>query len=144
MQKLREQLHADSKNAIKTLRFLRERRCLEVAASPTESTNSYENFYYLAHAFPQQRFLVLSLERQLAEELKKAPGSNAVVMKIGLDGGLLPLRATRQVFQGMLSGHPASAAERRRNLKSVHLSCRRLPHLRSRFKRGRRCVRETG
>lgn len=113
MQKLREQLHADSKNAIKTLRFLRERRCLEVAASPTESTNSYENFYYLAHAFPQQRFLVLSLERQLAEELKKAPGSNAVVMKIGLDGGLLPLRATRQVFQGMLSGHPAPAAERR-------------------------------
>lgn len=110
MQQLRAQMHENSKTAIKTLRFLRERRCLDIAASPTDSVHSYENFYHLAYSFPKMRFLVLSLDGQLAEELKKAPGENAVVMKVGLDGGLLPLRATRKVFQTMLSGQPAPSS----------------------------------
>lgn len=103
LQDLRRQMHKTSKTAIKTLRFLQERRCLEVVVSPTESPYSYENLRYLAHAYPASRFLVMTLDRQLAEELQDVPGRNAVVMKPSLDGQLLPFRATRPVFQAMLT-----------------------------------------
>lgn len=107
LQDLRRQLHKSSKNAIKTLRFMRSRRCLEVAASPTNSSYSYENLCCLARTYPASRFLILTLDRQLAEELGDLPGRNAVVMKLGLDGQLLPFRATRPVFQAMLAADAA-------------------------------------
>lgn len=103
MQQLRRELHQNSKTAIKTLRFMRERRCLEVAASPTSSLHSYENFFCLAQTYPEVRFLMLTQDGRLAEELKQVRGRNVVVCKTQLDGSLLPFRATRPAFEGMLS-----------------------------------------
>lgn len=110
LQELRRQLHKSSKTAIKTLRFLRKRKCLEVAASPTDSPYSYENFFQLAQSYPAARFFVLTLDRQLAEELKEVYGRNVVAAKPGLDGQLLPFRATRPVYQAMLEPEKPSEA----------------------------------
>lgn len=112
MQEMRRQIHKSSKTAIKTLRFMRTRRCLEVVSNPTDSTYSYENFFYLAQAYPAVRFLMLTHDRQLAEELKSVRGRNVVVLKPQLDGNLLPYRATRSVFTDMLNARAESAVGR--------------------------------
>lgn len=109
MQQLRQELHQEAKTAIKVLRHLRTHRCLEVVASPTDSRNSYENIAWLARQFPKTRFLVLTLDRQLAEELSQVKGRNAVAAKPGLDGTLFLFRATRSIYQDML--HPQPEAQ---------------------------------
>ena len=101
MQQLRQEVHQEAKTAIKMLRHLREHSCLEVVNSPTDSRNSYENIAWLARQYPQTRFLVLTLDRQLAEELSQIRGRNAVAAKPDLDGNLFLFRATRAVYSHM-------------------------------------------
>lgn len=110
MQQLRQELHQDSKAAIKTLRFMRERWCLKVVASPTDSPYSYENFFCLAQSYPGVRFLMLAQDGRLAEELKQVRGQNVVVCKVNLDGPLLPYKATRQIYEAMLAREPEEPA----------------------------------
>ena len=102
MQKLRQEVHQEAKTAIKVLRHLREHSCLEVASSPTDSRNSYENIAWLARIYPKARFLVLTLDRQLAEELSQLKGRNAVAAKPDLEGNLLFFRSTRAIYTDML------------------------------------------
>ena len=102
MQKLRQKVHQETKTAIKVLRHLREHSCLEVAASPTDSRSSYENIAWLARIYPEARFLVLTLDRQLAEELSQLKSRNAVTAKPDLEGNLLFFRSTRAIYTDML------------------------------------------
>lgn len=106
LQKLRQELHQEAKTAIKVMRHLRERSCLEVMSSPTDSRNSYENIAFLARKYPNSRFLVLTLDRQLAEELSQIKSHNAVAAKPGLDGNLFLFRATREIYTAMLRPAP--------------------------------------
>lgn len=67
----RRELHSTSKNAIKVLRLLRQRKCLEVVFSPTDSPRPYENLRQVAEDHAGNRFLALTMDRQLAEERRK-------------------------------------------------------------------------
>lgn len=102
MQALRRKLHQEAKNGIKVLRGLREKNCLKVLSSPTDSREPYENIAWLARMNPGARFLVLTLDRQLAEELSQLKSRNAVAAKPDLDGGLLFFRAARETYAEML------------------------------------------
>lgn len=102
LQALRRKMHQEAKNGIKVLRGLREQKCLKVLSSPTDSREPYENIAWLARMNPKSRFLVLTLDRQLAEELSQLKSRNAVAAKPNLDGGLLFFRATRETYAAML------------------------------------------
>lgn len=103
MQAQRRDEHRTAKNAVKALRYLRQRGCLEVLFSPADSTHSYDNLPCLADRFPAVRFLVLTMDRQLAEELKSRP--NAVAAKPELDAQNLRLyRASKPAWSAMLEG----------------------------------------
>lgn len=102
MQEERSSLHQRAKTAIKTLRYMRECGCIEVAASPTDSRNSYENIRYLVRLYPHVRFLVLTMDRQLVQELADVKSANAVAAKPDLDHNLLFFRATRNNYDRML------------------------------------------
>ena len=111
MQQQREKAHKEAKTAIKRLRALRESKCLEVRNSPTDSRNSYDNIASLARLFPKTRFLVLTLDQQLAEELSRLKSGNAVAAKpIPSDNSkentLLFYRATRGIYEEMLKSPP--------------------------------------
>ena len=106
MQELRNEMHQSAKMAIKLLRDLREKSCLRVASSPTDSRYPYENITYLVRSNPKVRFLVLTLDRQLAEELAQVKGANGVAAKPNLDGSLLFYRATRTAYSEMLRPIP--------------------------------------
>ncbi|MBD5118872.1 MAG: hypothetical protein HDT37_07140 [Clostridiales bacterium] len=97
----RQKAHKNSKTAIKTLRFLRQRKCLEVVFSPTSSTRSYVNIRQVAEDYPENRFLALTMDRQLAGELKEFP--NAAAAKPCVDGELLLYRDTRASYLAMLT-----------------------------------------
>lgn len=102
MQALRRKMHQEAKNGIKVLRGLREKNCLKVISSPTDSREPYENIAWLARMNPQARILVLTLDRQLAEELAQLKSHNAVAAKPDLDGGLFFFRTTRETYTDML------------------------------------------
>lgn len=97
----RQKVHKNSKTAIKTLRFLRQKACLEVVFSPTASRRSYDNIRQVAADYPESRFLALTMDRQLAGELKGLP--NAAAAKPCVDGRLLLYRDTRANYQAMLT-----------------------------------------
>ena len=101
-QKWRQEIHRTSKTAVKVLRDLRKRRCLQVVASPTDSEHSCDNLLEVARMTPGVRFLVLTMERDLAEELTGLPQRNAVAAKPNIDSELLLFRATRQTYLSML------------------------------------------
>lgn len=103
----RRELHSSSKNAIKVLRLLRQRKCLEVVFSPTDSPRPYENIRQVAESYSGNRFLALTMDRQLAEELKALP--NAAAAKPCLDGQLLIYRDTKANYQALLEGPPPAA-----------------------------------
>lgn len=105
-QALRKELHKNVKTAIKTLRFMRQRKCLEIVFSPTESPYSFENIYRVVEKYPESRFLVLTQDLQLAGELAEVYGRNAVAAKPSLDGEVVLFRATRPTFQAMLEQRP--------------------------------------
>lgn len=105
----RESLHKLTKEAIKALRLLRERRQLEVVASPTRSEHSYDNLRALAERYPQERFLAITMDRQLSEELSAVSGGNVAAAKPMPDGRLLFFRATRDAYQAMLREEQAAA-----------------------------------
>lgn len=96
----RRELHSTSKNAIKVLRLLRQRKCLEVVFSPTDSPRPYENLRQVAEDHAGNRFLALTMDRQLAEELKALP--NAAAAKPCLDGQLLVYRDTKANYLALL------------------------------------------
>lgn len=97
----RQRIHKNSKSAIKALRFLRQKACLEVVFSPTGSRRSYDNIRQVAADYPESRFLALTMDRQLAGELKELP--NAAAAKPCVDGELLLYRDTRTNYQAMLT-----------------------------------------
>lgn len=103
-----EELHANCKMALKALRRLRENNCMVSVTSPVPSCYSYENIHKVAESFPNQHFFVLSMQRQLAEELADVPGKNAVVAKVTLDGKLLLLGETYPIWQTLL-GHTSTS-----------------------------------
>lgn len=109
MQQARAALHQRYKTAIKMLRHMRECACLEVVASPTDSRDSYENIRYLVRLYPEVRFLVFTMDRQLVRELATVKGGNAVAAKPGLDRNLLFFRATRNCYRKMLESVPKPA-----------------------------------
>lgn len=96
----RRELHSTSKNAIKVLRLLRQRKCLEVVFSPTDSPRPYGNLRQVAEDHAGNRFLALTMDRQLAEELKALP--NAAAAKPCLDGQLLVYRDTKANYPALL------------------------------------------
>lgn len=110
----RRKIHRDSKNAIKLLRRLRQYRCLEVVYSPTGSGQSYVNLRQVAAEHPESRFLALTMDQQLAEELSALP--NAAAAKPNLvDCQLKVYRASKANYLAMLSepkagGPPAAPA----------------------------------
>ena len=101
-QKWRQEVHHSSKTAVKVLRDLRKRQCLTVVASPTDSERSYDNLWEVARMNPGVRFLVLTMDRDLAEELGSLPQHNAAAGKPNIDGDLLLFRATREAYLSML------------------------------------------
>lgn len=142
---LREGQHKNSKTAIKALCFLRKHKCLEVVSSSTDSEYSYDNIRHVAETNPTRRFLVLTMDRQLAEELRELPGRNAAVAKPNLDGQLLLFRATRPAYLSMLeqtslekmpvvteTARPAAEKARPAAAESRWLPVRHLPEAGSR------------
>lgn len=97
----RQKVHKNCKTAVKTLRFLRQHKCLEVVFSPTSSARSYVNIRQVAADYPESRFLALTMDRQLAGELKELP--NAAAAKPCVDGELLLYRDTRDNYLAMLT-----------------------------------------
>lgn len=92
----------------------RKRQCLTVVASPTDSERSYDNLWEVARMNPGVRFLVLTMDRDLAEELGSLPQHNAAAGKPNIDGDLLLFRATREAYLSMLERQmpPIEAAAR--------------------------------
>lgn len=112
MQAARVQEHQELKNAVKALRYLRERECLKVVASPLPGAYSYENIRRTIERNPGVRFLVLTMDRRLAAELSRVYSRNAVVAKPTLDDSLWIYRPCRELWQQMLTDKkPAPAAE---------------------------------
>lgn len=102
IQKNRAVQHRSAKAAIKALSYLRKRGCLEVVFRPTTSRYSYDNIRWVVEHHLQSRFLILTMDRQLAEELGALPRGNAAAAKPGLDGQLLVFRATQRAYRNML------------------------------------------
>lgn len=108
MQKERRVLHQSSKAAIKALRFLRERKCLEIQFSPLSSTDSFENIMQIINTYPAQLYLVLTMDQQLANAVTTARGRNAVAAKPTLDDQLLIYRSSRKAYQSILAPQDGS------------------------------------
>lgn len=107
-QDARQKEHKNLKAALKLIDLFRSRRCLTVISSLTDSQQSYWNIYHVAASYPQNRFLVLTMKKDLAEELKDIYGTNAVAMKVNVDGqSLMVFRATREVYNRMLNAASA-------------------------------------
>lgn len=95
--------HKSAKDGLKVLRALRERGLLTVMASPTEKAGSYWNLYRVVEMLPQARFLVITMNGDLAERLAEVGGRNAVAAKVNLFGDTLFLyQSTRSVYDRML------------------------------------------
>lgn len=103
MQADRLQEHQQLKGALKALRYVREHHCLEIVASPLEGAYSYENLRCTVEQNPSVRFLVLTMDRQLADEMGAVYSQNAVVAKPTQDDTLWIYRPSRALWQQMLS-----------------------------------------
>ena len=120
----RRRSHQDSKNAIKLLRRLRQSRCLEVVYSPTDSSQSYVNLRQAAVEHPGSRFLALTMDQQLAEELSALP--NVIAAKPNLvDCQLKVYRASKASYLAMLDASEAGGASAAPALQEAALQ--RLP-----------------
>lgn len=99
----RLQEHQRLKGALKALRYVREHHCLEIVASPLEGAYSYENLRFTAEQNPSVRFLVLTMDRQLADEMAGIYSRNVIAAKPSQDDTLWIYRPSRPLWQQMLS-----------------------------------------
>lgn len=103
-QEERRKTHKNLKDALKAIDLLRRKNCLTVASSLTNSRGSYWNIYWIVEKFPQKRFVVLTMDRALADKMKEAHGQNAAAMKVNIDGSsLMVYRSTRDIYNRMLT-----------------------------------------
>lgn len=103
MQSSRRKYHSKCKEAIKAVRSLRLRRCLEVVSSLTDSEDSFENIFRVAQTNPQARFLVLTMKRNLVEDLGSVSGKNVVAAKPSFIGDQMVIYGpTLPVFGALL------------------------------------------
>lgn len=134
LQRWRQKTHKNSKTAVKVLRDLRQNGCLKVVASPTDSEYSDENLCKAIEMNPSIRFLVLTMERSLAEELSSQLNHNAVAGKPDMDEHILLFRATRKIYLNMLeestskqAGLAKKADEESKKVGMSRLSAAELP-----------------
>lgn len=77
----RQTLYEEAKNAVKVLRLLKGKGCMEILSAATASEHSGENLRSIIQTHPDTRFLLLTADKQLAEEIAHVEKQNAVAAK---------------------------------------------------------------